>query len=61
MPIWARATRESARRHNRTSLVPGPATFKHWGSAVRVLLAEDDEPVAESLRRGLERYGFDVE
>jgi DNA-binding response OmpR family regulator len=27
---------------------------------VRVLLVEDDEPVAESLRRGLTRYGFDV-
>ncbi|KND46587.1 transcriptional regulator [Streptomyces stelliscabiei] len=29
--------------------------------AVRVLLVEDDEPVAESLRRGLLRYGFEVE
>jgi two-component system, OmpR family, response regulator RegX3 len=29
--------------------------------SVRVLLVEDDEPVAESLRRGLNRYGFDVE
>lgn len=29
--------------------------------AVRVLLVEDDEPVAESLRRGLLRYGFAVE
>jgi DNA-binding response OmpR family regulator len=28
---------------------------------VRVLLVEDDEPVAESLRRGLKRYGFEVE
>jgi DNA-binding response OmpR family regulator len=28
---------------------------------VRVLLVEDDEPVAESLRRGLRRYGFVVE
>jgi two-component system response regulator RegX3 len=28
---------------------------------VRVLLVEDDEPVAESLRRGLGRYGFEVE
>jgi DNA-binding response OmpR family regulator len=28
---------------------------------VRVLLVEDDEPVAESLRRGLTRYGFDVD
>jgi DNA-binding response OmpR family regulator len=28
---------------------------------VRVLLVEDDEPVAESLRRGLVRYGFEVE
>ncbi len=28
--------------------------------AVRVLLVEDDEPVAESLRRGLLRYGFEV-
>ncbi|MGW0613507.1 response regulator transcription factor [Streptomyces sp. NPDC002788] len=28
---------------------------------MRVLLVEDDEPVAESLRRGLKRYGFDVE
>jgi len=28
---------------------------------VRVLLVEDDEPVAESLRRGLLRYGFEVE
>jgi DNA-binding response OmpR family regulator len=28
---------------------------------VRVLLVEDDEPVAESLRRGLIRYGFEVE
>ncbi|MGW6413176.1 response regulator transcription factor [Streptomyces vinaceus] len=28
---------------------------------MRVLLVEDDEPVAESLRRGLNRYGFDVE
>jgi two-component system, OmpR family, response regulator RegX3 len=28
---------------------------------VRVLLVEDDEPVAESLRRGLQRYGFEVE
>ncbi len=27
---------------------------------VRVLLVEDDEPVAESLRRGLLRYGFEV-
>jgi DNA-binding response OmpR family regulator len=27
---------------------------------VRVLLVEDDEPVAESLRRGLTRYGFEV-
>ncbi|MGI5289029.1 response regulator transcription factor [Nonomuraea polychroma] len=28
---------------------------------MRVLLVEDDEPVAESLRRGLTRYGFDVD
>ncbi|KPI13360.1 two component transcriptional regulator, winged helix family [Actinobacteria bacterium OK006] len=28
---------------------------------MRVLLVEDDEPVAESLRRGLLRYGFQVE
>jgi CheY-like chemotaxis protein len=28
---------------------------------VRVLLVEDDQPVAESLRRGLLRYGFQVE
>jgi len=27
---------------------------------VRVLLVEDDEPVAQSLRRGLLRYGFEV-
>ncbi|WP_031482718.1 response regulator transcription factor [Streptomyces bicolor] len=27
---------------------------------MRVLLVEDDEPVAESLRRGLMRYGFEV-
>ncbi|KJS57987.1 response regulator transcription factor [Streptomyces rubellomurinus] len=27
---------------------------------MRVLLVEDDEPVAESLRRGLVRYGFEV-
>jgi two-component system response regulator RegX3 len=27
---------------------------------VRVLLVEDDEPVAQSLRRGLVRYGFEV-
>ncbi|KOX19938.1 transcriptional regulator [Saccharothrix sp. NRRL B-16348] len=28
---------------------------------MRVLLVEDDEPIAESLARGLGRYGFDVE
>ncbi|MFK4103783.1 response regulator transcription factor [Streptomyces sp. NPDC019531] len=28
---------------------------------MRVLLVEDDEPVAQSLRRGLIRYGFEVE
>jgi DNA-binding response OmpR family regulator len=28
---------------------------------MRVLLVEDDEPIAESLTRGLGRYGFDVE
>lgn len=28
---------------------------------MRVLLVEDDEPVAVSLRRGLLRYGFQVE
>ncbi|WP_430789416.1 response regulator transcription factor [Actinoplanes sp. G11-F43] len=28
---------------------------------MRVLLVEDDRPVAESLRRGLGRYGFEVE
>ncbi|MEJ2854263.1 MULTISPECIES: response regulator transcription factor [unclassified Saccharothrix] len=28
---------------------------------MRVLLVEDDEPIAESLTRGLARYGFDVE
>jgi DNA-binding response OmpR family regulator len=28
---------------------------------VRVLLVEDDDAVAESLRRGLGRYGFEVE
>jgi DNA-binding response OmpR family regulator len=28
---------------------------------VRVLLVEDDEPVAQSLRRGLKRYGYDAE
>ena len=28
---------------------------------MRVLLVEDDEPVAQSLRRGLLRYGFEVE
>jgi DNA-binding response OmpR family regulator len=28
---------------------------------VHVLLVEDDEPVAESLRRGLKRYGFEVD
>ncbi|MEV8436000.1 response regulator transcription factor [Actinosynnema sp. NPDC051121] len=28
---------------------------------MRVLLVEDDEPIAESLTRGLGRYGFEVE
>lgn len=28
---------------------------------MRVLLVEDDEPVAQSLRRGLLRYGFEVD
>lgn len=28
---------------------------------MRVLLVEDDEPVAESLRRGLKHYSYDVE
>ncbi|MGW0734060.1 response regulator transcription factor [Streptomyces sp. NPDC002851] len=28
---------------------------------MRILLVEDDEPVAQSLRRGLVRYGFEVE
>jgi two-component system, OmpR family, response regulator RegX3 len=28
---------------------------------MRVLLVEDDEPVAESLMRGLDRYGYNVE
>ncbi|MER5432130.1 response regulator transcription factor [Streptomyces sp. NPDC002588] len=28
---------------------------------MHVLLVEDDEPVAESLRRGLRRYGFEVD
>ncbi|KAB2342962.1 response regulator transcription factor [Actinomadura rudentiformis] len=28
---------------------------------MRVLLVEDDEPVAQSLRRGLIRYGFEVD
>ncbi|MGW6924922.1 response regulator transcription factor [Streptomyces sp. NPDC054950] len=28
---------------------------------MHVLLVEDDEPVAESLRRGLKRYGFEVD
>lgn len=28
---------------------------------MRVLLVEDDEPIAESLRRGLSRYGFEVD
>ena len=28
---------------------------------MRVLLVEDDDPVAQSLRRGLIRYGFEVE
>lgn len=28
---------------------------------MRVLLVEDDEPIAQSLRRGLVRYGFEVE
>ncbi len=28
---------------------------------MRVLLVEDDEPVAKSLRRGLARYGYEVE
>ncbi|MEU8574875.1 response regulator transcription factor [Streptomyces asoensis] len=28
---------------------------------MQVLLVEDDEPVAESLRRGLRRYGFEVD
>ncbi|RZQ61281.1 response regulator transcription factor [Amycolatopsis suaedae] len=28
---------------------------------MRVLLVEDDEPVAESLRRGLSRYGYEVD
>ncbi|MFE6737707.1 response regulator transcription factor [Streptomyces tubercidicus] len=28
---------------------------------MHVLLVEDDEPVAQSLRRGLQRYGFEVE
>ncbi|MET8758884.1 response regulator transcription factor [Lentzea sp. NPDC004782] len=27
---------------------------------MRVLLVEDDEPIAESLTRGLERYGYEV-
>src|SRR5688572_24935159 len=27
---------------------------------MRVLLVEDDEPIAESLTRGLSRYGFEV-
>jgi DNA-binding response OmpR family regulator len=30
-------------------------------AAMRVLLVEDDEPVAESLIRGLARYGYNVE
>ncbi|QFU91159.1 Sensory transduction protein regX3 [Amycolatopsis sp. YIM 10] len=33
-----------------------------WHDAgVRILLVEDDEPVAESLRRGLSRYGYEVD
>ncbi|MEU0673469.1 response regulator transcription factor [Streptomyces sp. NPDC006172] len=28
---------------------------------MHILLVEDDEPVAESLRRGLKRYGFEVD
>ncbi|MFF5185426.1 response regulator transcription factor [Streptomyces sp. NPDC000345] len=28
---------------------------------MRILLVEDDEPVAQSLRRGLKRYGFEVD
>ncbi|MER5222295.1 response regulator transcription factor [Streptomyces flaveus] len=28
---------------------------------MRVLLVEDDEPIAQSLRRGMTRYGFEVE
>ncbi|MGC7097314.1 response regulator transcription factor [Amycolatopsis lurida] len=28
---------------------------------MRILLVEDDEPVAESLRRGLSRYGYEVD
>jgi two-component system response regulator RegX3 len=39
----------------------GAPTFNNYGFPVRVLLVEDDEPVAESLRRGLLRYGFEVE
>jgi two-component system, OmpR family, response regulator RegX3 len=61
MPIWARATRKVPGVTVRTPGDPGDSTFKHYGSAVRVLLVEDDEPVAESLRRGLRRYGFEVE
>jgi two-component system, OmpR family, response regulator RegX3 len=37
-------------------------TVDRWHDCrVRVLLVEDDEPVAESLRRGLGRYGFEVD
>ncbi|TPQ20983.1 response regulator transcription factor [Streptomyces sporangiiformans] len=57
MPSEQRPTRKVRR------VTPGPPKRQSSSTRVppvRVLLVEDDEPVAQSLRRGLMRYSFEV-
>ncbi|NGO43353.1 response regulator transcription factor [Streptomyces sp. YC419] len=61
MPPQSGPTRKSAPKVRRVTPGDEPEFSSIKVPAVRVLLVEDDEPIAQSLRRGLTRYGFEVE
>jgi len=54
-------TQEVREKCRASQVTAGNGVYRTKVRRVRVLLVEDDEPVAESLRRGLLRYGFEVD
>ncbi len=60
--VGARCVKSMSSPYRLCEVAPSGRRGSGWDDlAVRVLLVEDDDAVAESLTRGLTRYGFDVQ